>query len=281
MERQLERLSSNNKGWEQQSKKHQEENQALKAQLQQTQTLLQSIGGALTGQQPTKPKTMAERMNAFLAGDDHAFDDMPQPGQAAAIKPEDINTLVDQRMQQGLAQLNRYNAVPSAHPELNNPKDPLYKEVFELYDQVAQDPLVQQLYPQDQNMLAAFSSPDGSGPKTVDLRILDRATLLVKSRHAAQAATAAEETRQSVGDAVTAGGRQSNSQNNQIEALDLLTPGEVQQYSDPAFALSLRAAGLPTDPKAIAKYIYDGWTATEKAQRVEDYRRRHSVRGAA
>lgn len=278
LEQQLQRYKSNIDGRQAEAKRYQDEAATLRAQLQQNQALLQNLGSALTGQQPAqakRPANFKEALDRYLAGDDSAVADMP-----VGTQPQpDINQLVDTRLQTYLAYMQRQQSISTAHPELADRNNPVYKEVFESYDGVAADPLVQNLFPRDDSMLVSIVAPDGTENKTMDLRVLDRAFILAKSRTASQRGAQEERGRQDVGTTLSGSGRQTSSQGNQVEAHELFSSSEIAQYSDPDFLRSM-PKNVPREPKALMKWLFEGLTPREKQQRLENYRLKNSRLGA-
>lgn len=258
-----------------------EENDRFRTQMAQQQGLLQGLGQVLTGQNPqaakAPPKDFAEAMNRFLAGDETALEG------AAPMRQDDVASIVDQRLGTYLSYMQRQQAVTTSHPELADRSSPVYRDVYDRYDSLVQDPLVQQLYPPDPNMQVSIVSPDGTSQKTMDLRILDRAVLTAKAGQARTQGQQEEQRRQETGDAFAGSGRQSSSQGMQVEAWELLTPGEQAQYSDTEFLRMAQRSGLlpkgsDYTPKTLAKWVIEGLSSTERTKRVEDYRSRGTRR---
>ncbi len=76
-----------------------------------------------------------------------------------------------------------------------------------------------------------------------------------------------------LGTALTGNGRTTSSQRNRsVEAIELLTAGEREEMANLRM-LKAWPKEWPKDEKAAAKMLFDNLTSTEKAKRLESYRR--------
>lgn len=278
----LEQLRSQNErykqqmhGWEQQSQRHRQETDQLKTQLEQTNQMLQAFartGGqssaATTPVTTARPKDLAEAMGRYLAGDDTALQGIPLQSQT---RPDDVVPIVQQILGNYVGFLDRQNTVMQAFPELNDRANPLYREIYDAYDELAQNPLSTKLYREDPEMQVDFAAPDGSQNRRADLRIMKDAVLHVRARHA-HAAGAQDETRRAgVGDAMSGNGRTtSGQQQQQVEAIRLLTDNEKKQIQE-LIRTKAWPKEWPKDERTAAKFFFDGLPEDQRQQRIAAY----------
>ena len=130
------------------------------------------------------------------------------PRQAAPqemLRPEQIQELVRTELSKQSTSQQTYQrmvtAIAQSHPFLADPKDPLYAEVWQAYDEAAKHPFMQEAYGDSGSRFAVdMPAPAGQGwvSKPMDMRILDRVALQVQAKHAtANGRRQAEERRDS------------------------------------------------------------------------------------
>lgn len=276
LRQQNERYKANMHGWEQQSARNKQEMDQLKTQLAQTNQALQMLSGALPNQSSgqvhsattarAQPKDLAEAMGRYLAGDDTALQGIPLTHQT---RPDDVVPIVQQVLGNYVGFLDRQNAVMAAFPELQDRASPLYKDIYDAYDQMVQSPLAK-LYKDDPEMQIPLTAPDGSAQRQVDLRLLKDAALHVRAQRARDQGAQDENRRAAVGDTMAGNGRQTQGQQQHVEAIRLLTDGEMKQLRE-MITTKAWPRDWPKDERAAAKFYFDGLPEAQKAERIAAY----------
>ena len=191
------------------------------------------------------------------------------PRQAPAgetLRPEQIQDLVRAEMTRTTTQQETYRrmvtSMAQSHPFLADPKDPLYAEVWQAYDESAKHPFLQTAYGEGgERFTVDMPAPAGKGwtSKPMDMRILDRVALEVRSRHAtANGRRQAEERRDSP--TLDATGRQPPSARTPSM---LFTRGEMANMQE---LLRLGIRGVKT-MEEFKKYRWEKLIAPEEKQR--------------
>lgn len=132
-------------------------------------------------------KTLQGQLNALFRTLSARRDPAPQE----ALSPDKIQEMVRQELHQGMNQQQTYQrmvaSMAQSHPFLANPRDPLYAEVWQAYDEAVKHPFLQEAYREGGNRFAVDMPPpagQGWGPKTMDMRVLDRVALEIQAKHA-------------------------------------------------------------------------------------------------
>ena len=108
-----------------------------------------------------------------------------------SLRPEQVATLVRTELSKSTEAQQAYQrmvtSIAQSHPFLANPKDPLYLEAWQAYDEATKHPFMQEAY-SDSNarFIVEMPAPPGQGfaTKPMDMRVLDRVALEVSGRHA-------------------------------------------------------------------------------------------------
>jgi DNA repair exonuclease SbcCD ATPase subunit len=252
-----------------------EQNEELQQNYTALQQQLQQIGTALTGGNPNAqqtPQTASEALQRFLSGDDSAVNGYFNPQN----RDEHVRNLVNEQMTAALNILQRQQIPFQAHPELADVNSPVRRDILEAYDREVADPIVQMMFPQDQNMLVPLVGADGQ-QKQYDLRLLDRAALRAKQRVVAEQATQQEHRRQQVGDVATADGGAGGE--NAIDPLEMFSDSEIRQFMDHDVQRALPPE-VRGDPKRVTQYLWDEMNDTSRNKRFEAYQARQRGRTA-
>jgi len=265
-------------GWESQSRRNLDERQALTERLARLEGRLEaSQGSASALADPTyTPGQLKSALEKWLNGDDADLAVVEQafarltPSQAATVmQPDDFKKLVRDELVELGKRSSAQNIVGSRHPDLANPQSELSRAVYEAYDNYAADGATQLMYARDPKFEVPMLGPDG-GQKMVDARIVDRLAADMRLRGAAQEGRRQEQQAQATGSVQGGSGRATTTPQRAIEAIELLTEGERRLLADPKIRKGWPE--IPADPKAAAKFLYDGLTPAEKAKRVAAYR---------
>ena len=146
-------------------------------------------------------KTLQAQLNSLFQTLSTRRDPAPHEG----LSPDKIQEMVRQEMHQGMNQQQTYQrmvaSMAQSHPFLANPRDPLYAEVWQAYDEAVKHPFLQEAYRDGAGRFSVdMPAPAGQGwgAKTMDMRILDRVALEIQAKHAgAQGRRQAEDRRDS------------------------------------------------------------------------------------
>lgn len=188
------------------------------------------------------------------------------------MRPEQIQELVRTELSKTTGQQETYRrmvtAMAQSHPFLADPKDPLYIEVWQAYDEAAKHPFLQTAYGDGgERFTVDMPAPAGQGwtSKPMDMRILDRVALEVRSKHAtANGRRQAEERRESP--TLDTSGRQPPSSRTPSM---LFTKGEMANMQE---LLRLGIRGVKTMDE-FKKYRWEKLiTPEEKQRRLEVWR---------
>ena len=132
-------------------------------------------------------KTLQGQLNTLF----QTFSTRRDPVQGDTLSPDKIQEMVRHELHQGMNQQQTYQrmvaSMAQSHPFLANPRDPLYAEVWQAYDDAVKHPFLQEAYRDGGNRFAVdMPAPagQGSGAKTMDMRVLDRVALEIQAKHA-------------------------------------------------------------------------------------------------
>lgn len=196
-----------------------------------------------------------------------------------SLTQEDVEKLVDNKLTRVGTAYNLQTIVGTRHPDLANPESELTQAVWDQYDNYAQAPENRLLYPSDPRKEVTMVGPGGM-TRQVDAALVDKLCLEIRSSGLVNEGRRQEARAASTGNVQTGNGRavRPNSTRS-VEAIELLTPGELSMLKDPNIRKGW--AKLPADEKAAAKYLYDGFTSEEKSRRLAAYRQRNATRATA
>lgn len=182
------------------------------------------------------------------------------------LRPEQIQELVRKEMTQSTHQQETYQrmvtSMAQSHPFLADPKDPLYVEVWQAYDEAAKHPFLQSAYGDGgERFTVDMPAPSGQGwtSKPMDMRILDRVALEVRARHATANGRQQEKDRRESPTLDTTGRQPPSSRTPSM----LFTRGEMANMQE---LLRLGIRGVKTMDE-FKKYRWDKLIAPEEKQR--------------
>ena len=194
------------------------------------------------------------------------------PPLSESLKPEQIQELVRTELSKSTSQQQTYQrmvtAIAQSHPFLADPKDSLYAEVWQAYDEAVKHPFMQEAYGDSGGRFTVDMPPpagQGWGSKPMDMRILDRVALQVQAKHAtANGRRQAEERR----DAPTLDTTRRQPPSSRTPSM-LFTKGEMANMQE---LLRLGIRGVKTMDE-FKKYRWEKLIpAEEKQRRLETWR---------
>lgn len=107
------------------------------------------------------------------------------------LSPDKIQEMVRHELHQSSSQQQAYQrmvaSMAQSHPFLADPKDPLYAETWQAYDEAVKQPFFQEAYRGDTGRFSVdMPAPAGQGwgSKTMDMRILNHVALEMRARRA-------------------------------------------------------------------------------------------------
>ncbi len=270
-------------GWEAQSSRNKQERDVLADRLARLEG---RVDAGATEKTTTKKSAdglpqgkLGSALRKWLDNDDSELNEVEEylanAGKARRIEEPDIESAVTRTLQKFGTKSTLQSQIGRAHPEMGDEKSALYGAVFENYDEYAADPGNRIFYPEDEQFLVPVPSPDGGRSKMMDARIVRQLAAELKAQGTvSQDDRQRRETRSaSFGSAQNGNGRTTAAQRNrQVEAIELLTPGERAEMANLRM-LKAFPKDWPTDDKGAARMLYDGLSAAEKAKRLENYRR--------
>ena len=188
------------------------------------------------------------------------------------MKPEQIQELIRTELSRTTGQQQTYQrmvtSMAQSHPFLADPKDPLYAEVWQAYDEASKHPFLQEAYGKgDGQFTVDMPAPAGQGwgAKPMDMRILDRVALQVQAKHAtANGRRQAEDRRDSP--TLDTSGRQPPSTRTPSM---LFTRGEIANMQE---LLRIGIRGFKTMDEFKKHRWEKGLTTEEKQRRLETWR---------
>lgn len=199
-----------------------------------------------------------------------------QQSTTQALTPEDVEKLVDGKLTRVGTAYNLQTIVGTRHPDIANPESELTQAVWDQYDNYAQTPENRLLYPSDPRKEVTMVGPGGV-TRQVDAALVDKLCLEIRSSGLITEGRRQEARAQTTGAVQTGNGRTTRPNTTRsVEAIELLTPGELNLLRDPKIRKGWPK--LPTEEKAAAKYLYDGLSAEEKSKRIAAYRQRTATR---
>lgn len=268
------------RGWEEQSRRNLDDRNALAERLARLEGRVEATHEDRTNATQILHDASQEVLDDLNAGlDAWAKDDksgltkvvnavkrlMPQTQQSTGLTPEQVRQIFHEGFQEQRTQQGLIAGVARKHPELNDHTHPLTRAVFEEYDKFVADADNQALYPKDARYEFTWQTPQGA--KIVDVRMMNGVATELRAAmgYARGRREAAEDAE--VGTAQTRGSRGNR---RAVEAIELMQ-GEVNEVlNNPAIGKGWD--DLPTEPKQLAKFLWDGLSATEKQRRLSEYR---------
>lgn len=270
-------------GWEAQSKRNLDEASAVKERLARLEGAIQ--GHNTDSQHEDKsftPGQLKVAMQKWLNGEDADLDALehvlgrslahPQTTEIQQVKPEDYKRMIREELIVLGTKGNVQSIVSRRHPDLANPQSQLSQAVWQSYEQYAADPENQLLYARDPQREVPMIGPDGS-QKMVDARLVDRLAAELKVSGAVQEGRRQESHAAQAGGTMGGSGQTSRANpNRSVEATELLSQAEMEHLTNPKTRRGW--SKLPAEPKAAAKYYWDGLSQEEKNRRLTEYRSR-------
>ena len=194
------------------------------------------------------------------------------PPPAEGLKPEQIQELVRTELSKSTSQQQTYQrmvtAIAQSHPFLADPKNPLYAEVWQAYDDEAKDPFMQEAYGEGGSRFTVdMPTPagQGRGSKPMDMRILDRVALQVQAKHATANGRRQAEDRRDSPTLDTTGRQPPSSRTPSM----LFTKGEIANMQE-LLRMGIRG---PKTMDEFKKYRWEKLIAPdEKQRRLETWR---------
>lgn len=282
LERLLGRHREQLSGWDRHSREQQAELHATRERLAR----LEGRSEVQPGQVPLEKQTyvkgkLKSSMQRWLNNDDSELDAveslleqaLAQTAQTQpAFKPEDFKKLIREELVELGTRGNVQTIVGTRHPELADVKSQLTQAVWDEYDTYMANPENVVLYGKDERYHVPMLGPDGQ-QRMVDARYVDRLAADIKLRGGIQEGRRQESRAAQVGGTQTGSGRATQTPTpRSVEAIDLLSDTERQLIQDTRVRKGWPK--MPTDPKAAAKFFFDGLSDAEKNKRVQAYRDR-------
>ena len=271
-------------GWEAQSKRNLDEASAVKERLARLEGAVQGRSTDVVQKDTSfTPGQLKGAMQKWLNGEDADLDAVEQAlgrsltrtqaaGTQQPLKPEDYKRMIREELVDLGTKGNVQSIVGRRHPDLANPQSSLSQAVWQSYDQYAADPENQLLYARDPQREVPMIGPDGS-QRMVDARLVDRLAVELKVSGAIQEGRRQESRASQVGGTMGGSGQTSRANpNRSVEATELLSQAEMEHLTNPKTQRGWPK--LPTEPKAAAKYYWDGLPNDEKKRRLAEYRSR-------
>lgn len=281
---QLERQRQQNSGAQAEARRLAERIAHLEGRMEATPADARAASSVLNttqGRRPTKAE-LAAGLNKWLHDDDSGldvFDQLLAPQQSVSSITEDaVRRIAKESVSEVGRERSLRDIVGTRHPELADPRSDFSRAVWDNIEAYENEPTNQMLYPKSESHTVLMVGPDGS-TKPVSAQLVDRLAVEMKAHLGITEGRRQETRAQSVG-SVTSRGNGNRSTRNVVEAVNLLTPGELAMLRDPKIRKGW-GPKLPADEKAAAKYIYDGLTPIQKTKRLEDYRASQNVRQTA
>lgn len=282
--RQSEQYLRERKGWEQQSRRNLEEAQTLRERLANIEGRLSAPHPQVSHepQPPTyAPGQLKRALKGWLDGQETDLDmveqALAQAAQAARqpaapqLDPQDYKRMIREELMELGQRSTVQTIVGQNHPDMQDPQSALSRTVWDAYDGFVTAPVTQFMFPKDPRFDVEMLGPDGAR-RTVDARVVDRLAADIRLKAGIQ------EGRRQEGRAAQVGGVQGTGKapvKRQVEAIELLRPGELALLQDPRIRKGW--PNMPADPKAAAKHFFDGLPQVEKTRRIAEYQGRRGA----
>ena len=268
-------------GWEAQSRRNLDEASAVKERLARLEGAAQGRSiETLQKDSSFTPGQLKNAMHKWLNGEDADLDAVEQAlgrslthtqtSETSQVKSEDFKRMIREELVDLGTKGNVQSIVGRRHPDLANPQSSLSQAVWQSYDQYVSDPENQLLYARDPQREVPMIGPDGS-QRMVDARLVDRLAAELKVSGAIQEGRRQESRAAQVGGTMGGSGQTSRmNPNRSVEATELLSQAEMEYLTNPKTRRGW--SKLPAEPKAAAKYYWDGLSEEEKKRRLTEYR---------
>lgn len=282
LERLLARHREQLTGWDRHSRELQTELNTTRERLARLEGRSEAISTPEKVVEPVfTPGKMKSALQKWLNNDDSEIDQLEhilgrsfaQPAQVQTpLKTEDFKKLIREELVELGTKGNVQTIVGTRHADLVDPESALTRAVWDEYDTYVANPENVLLYGKDERYHVPMLGPGGQ-QRMVDARYVDRLAADIKLRGSIQEGRRQESHALQVGSTQTGSGRttQMNIQRS-VEAIDLLSDTERQLIADPKVRKGWPK--MPVEPKAAAKYFFDGLTPQEQNRRVQAYRDR-------
>lgn len=272
-------------GWEAQSRRNLEERQELATRLARLEGHVQATTSQSTATSPDPqytPGQLKGALDKWLNGDaadldmvEHALAKFEGRSAAQQFKPDDLKKIVREELLELGTKGNLQTIVGTRYPDMANPQSDMSKVVWQQYDAFAADTANQLLYERNPKYDVPMTGPDGS-QRMVDARIVERLCTEVRLQGGILEGRRQESQAAQIGSVQGGSGRTTTAGSRRtVEAIELLTPGELHLLQDPKIRKGWPQ--IPEDAKAAAKFLYDQLPAGEKTKRLAAYRQGHRV----
>lgn len=273
-------------GWERQSGVNKQERDAMADRLARLEGRVEATTtGKVTpvkSQDGLPAGKLGSALRKWLDNDDSELNEVEEylanAGKSRRHDEPDIEQVVTKTLQKFGTKSTLQSQIGRAHPEMGDEKSALYGAVFDQYDAYAGDPGNRLFFPEDESFMVPVPDPDSGRQKLMDARIIRQLAAELKAQgNLSQDHRQQRETRSAgFGTAQNGNGRVTGTQRNRnVEAIELLTQGERDEIAN----LKMMKAwpkSWPADEKGAAKMLYENLSASEKAKRLDGYRRTRS-----
>jgi hypothetical protein len=234
-------------------------------------------GSGTTGQPPARsdqPLSMAQAFEAYLNSDTDTLAryEQQQARQAEERVLSTLSTVVKPAQYSDM--------VIQDYPDLNDPKSPLYRHLYDRYEAEAAHPRYKLMFPeQDPTAIREAFSPDGVERKRVDMRLVGYMAPRIAAELARNEGRKDEAKRRGASGGNDAG-RSSRSNQSEPSAWQLMSREEQQEIRQ-----QLSSRTLPDDwpktPEGVADHLAKGWKKRDPKKhqnRVEMFRSGQPIR---
>ena len=283
------------RGWEEQSRRNLDERNAMAERFARLEGQLTGLAQGRTDPPAPQytPGQMTAALEKYMGGDASAMTQAEQAlwatmqqavqqGQPQSITADQVKKIILDELVTLGTKGNVTTAVGTNHPDLSNPRSDLSRATWDQYDDYASNPAVQVMYPHDPRFEVPWTSADGQ-QRLVDARIIDRLAADIRLKNGHQEGRKQEQRAQAVGGAMAGNGQTTRApQTRSVEAIELLTEGELVMLQNPAVRKGWstmpenlrRATALsPAETKAAAKFLLDKLPAAVREERLARWRR--------
>lgn len=237
----------------------------------------QSRQGPGQGQPPAQaaqPLSIGQAFEAYLNSDTDTLTRYEQ--QQARLAEERVLSTLSTVVKPG----QYSDMVIQDYPELNDPKSPMYRQLYERYEAEAAHPRFKLMFPdQDPTAIRDAYSPDGVERKRVDMRIVGYLAPRIQADLARNEGRKEEARRRGAAQGGDSGaGRRSS--DNEPSAWQLLSSEEQREIR-----AQIQGRTLPDDwpktPEGVAEHLAKGWKKRDQGKynrRVEMFKSGQPIR---
>ena len=244
--------------------------------LSDFERMWQTRQGPQGGQPPAQsnqPVSFAQAVEAYLNSDNDTI----------ARYEHQLNQQAEERVLSTLSTVVKpaqySDMVIKKYPELNDPKSPFYRQLYERYEEFAADPDYKMLFQNDDpTAIREAFSPDGVERKRVDMRLVYSIAPQIKAEMARNEGRKEEARRR--GAAQGGGGMQGRAaHDNEASPMQLLTAKEQSEIR-----AQIQARTVPDDWKTVegvAKKFVERWKKSDPQKyqsRLDMYRSGQPIR---